>query len=275
MKKYICMWCTLLLLSLMCSIPLLAEVTKKNTIEYEFNHKKYEGTQPFIEYNGKPYVAIDELAQLLGLYVQYKDSKLYISDVQKGETNSLYFENAIIKKVDQEHKLIAMTIGEHMAKQEQTVTVSVGKDVRITCPLMERVFPFDVLQEGMKVSMWCIPQKGVSGGNYKASHIEIVAEDGLLTGLLPIIENAVIKEMNKEEQYIVVTVSNPIEKEKQIMIYIDTNINIKEEGGRASYGIEHLAVGQHITIITNGIMTHSMPVQTVGLEIIIQNILTH
>ncbi|MGL6174513.1 MAG: hypothetical protein ACRC1P_07895, partial [Cellulosilyticaceae bacterium] len=80
-----------------------------------------------------------------------------------------------------------------------------------------------------------------------------------------------IIEINTVKGYVKAAYSHKdkYKQENQIIIHIDQNTNIKNEQGVALH-IKDLSIGQRIEVLTNGILTASIPPQTLGLEIIIK-----
>lgn len=271
MKKYV-YTIMLLILVMLPTLTIAEELLELSTqtITYEINHKKYKSSEGIIEKEGKLYVEISELARLLGLYAKYENQTIILNTEEAHVTmEKLYFEEATISYVDKEaHQL---TISPKSEEVEESIKIVVGKDTRIECSLLARIFPFDILKEGMKVSVTCFTENMQTLPCYRADTIEILADDVLLEGLLPVIENASIIEINEVKQYMIIEThkNGATQTDETILIYIDYNTNIKDQQGNNHYQLADLKKGQRITIITNGIMTHSKPAQTVGLEIII------
>lgn len=240
-------------------------------ITYEINHKKYKGTEEVIEIDGKLYVEINELATFLGLNVVYKNHTIALTTPNIRKEDLLYFEEAVITQINHDtHKLTILPKSEGN-NEEGEITIAVGNDTTIVCSMLERIFPFDVLKQGMKITVSCLPNNIQIVPYYKAYAIEILKDNQSLKELIPIIEKVYIVECNEEKQYIIVSTQNTdaFKKDEAIIVYIDDNTNIKDEYGKIDYTFKDLEVGRRITILTNGIMTKSKPTQTVGLEIIL------
>ena len=247
-----------------------SENKERKPFVYKIDKASYESQEGAIIEGQKIFVEVQELAQFLGYEAIYRDQMISFRKIDTLPDNMGLFEEATIIKVDKENNQFTILPKGTDDLTEHLITISMGKEATIEYPLLHRIFPFDVLKEGMKVSIRYLAEKLQTLHYYEATYVEILTTDGELKDMLPALENVYILEINKEKQYLVVgTEKDTLLDVKKTVVHVDHHTNIKDTLGRSAYGMDKLKVGQLVTIITNGVTTRSEPPHTVGLEIIV------
>lgn len=93
---------------------------------------------------------------------------------------------------------------------------------------------------------------------------EIMREGGLS------LERVVIVALNEKEQYIIVAYpdQDPHQKKNQVIVHVDDHTRISCVSGiHPPQNVWALMPGQYAEIVTNGVLTRSVPSQTLGLHI--------
>lgn len=244
-------------------------------LTYEIESTTITSDEGGIIYKEKLYVSIEEIAKLFNRNISYENHKLTISPPGKDrivtvENEDLqYNHNARVMKVDYEHGEITIIPEgeENLAKNYRVFEIT--QETKIQHTLLERIFPLEVLKEGMYVSIGYREENSSGELNRCVTTVEIVSS-GDAEQLLPTIEDVRIIAINKEKEYITVAYRNKLQEqlENQIIVHVDHHTNLRDCAGNSNYTIDCLKVGQDVNIVTNGIMTSSIPVQTLGLEII-------
>lgn len=84
----------------------------------------------------------------------------------------------------------------------------------------------------------------------------------------------VILSLYPEEQYIIVAYpdKDPEQKKNQVIVHVDCNTGVTwEDHIDPPHNVWQLTPGLHVQVTTNGVLTHSVPSQTLGLHIKILN----
>ncbi|MGL4738868.1 MAG: hypothetical protein ACRCW2_15550 [Cellulosilyticaceae bacterium] len=92
-----------------------------------------------------------------------------------------------------------------------------------------------------------------------------IARDGGLS-----LERVVIVSLHEKEQYIIVAYSDedPYQKKNQVIVHVDDHTRISCANGiHPPQNVWQLTPGQYAEIVTNGVLTRSVPSQTLGLHI--------
>lgn len=251
----------------------------KSNIVYDINGKKSLTQNQVIVYEDIVYVSIEDIKELLGIEVDFKDDIISIQG-QLAKTNTKqtdivyeHIDKAVILDIDsKKNRLTVLSKGENH-KRASNMILNVDSQTKIIHGKLNKEIPLKMLEKGM-----CIAVKyngHLNSSNYQPitpKEIIVVEDTNNQREHLPIINKGELLEVHLEDGYILV--DNMVEEDKgdnkHIVVYIDNNTNVKNESG-SIYTIKSLQVGQKVKIYTNGILTSSLPPQTLGLEIIILN----
>ncbi|OON93519.1 MAG: hypothetical protein ATN31_06090 [Candidatus Epulonipiscioides saccharophilum] len=177
-----------------------------------------------------------------------------------GETQSeIKVANVIIKKVyNQPKKLLTVD-----TLTNNQLTFDIVKDTQIFSRILYEPCAFINLKKDMVL----IVEYELKEDLLIAKNIEI------LKGLNSLIEGlaiGIVKEINLKQGYILLSNATIDGKEfNELLVYIDQFTKIRTSKDSSLLNKNILKAGQELRIITSGLLTNSMPPETVGLEVIL------
>lgn len=219
------------------------------------------------------YISLEDLQQILGSEISFQDNTVNIISRTELEEDKdpIKLDKVKITNIDSIQKKLTVVPFHKSNESWESMTLEIDEVCKIIYKELNKAIPLNMLEEGMIISIEYEPVLAEEEEALpQATEITILEDAQENEEPSLVIEDVEIIGIYKEKGYIEVAYSNQ-EKgglENKIIIHIDDNTNIRDEEDNP-YTIEELAIGQKINIITNGILTQSIPPQTLGLDIVI------
>ncbi|MEG1829496.1 MAG: hypothetical protein RSA85_04425 [Cellulosilyticaceae bacterium] len=221
------------------------------------------------------YISLEDLQEILGSEISFQDNTVNVkskSEIEENQ-NTIKLDRAEIIHIDSIQNELTLLPCDAIDEEANYIVLQLDEDCEIIYKELNKEIPLNMLSEGMIISAEYQEMSNeleqVFSRAIKITILEDVKEKEEPS---LIIENVEIIGIDKEKGHIEVAYIGQDKEniESQVIIHIDKNTNIIDENNK-SYTIEDLEIGQKIKVITNGILTQSMPPQTLGLELIIMN----
>lgn len=250
-------------------------VNIKYNIVYARDGKKVIEVGDVLIRNKDIYISLEDLQEILGSEISFQDNTVNVkskSEIEENQ-NTIKLDRAEIIKIDSIQNELTVLPCDVINEEANDIVLQLDETCEIIYKELNKEIPLNMLSEGMIISVAYQEMSNVMEEVFQKA-IKIIILEDIKEKEEPslMIENVEIIGMDKEKGHIEVAyIGQDKEKiENQVIIHIDKNTNIIDENNK-SYTIEDLERGQKIKVITNGILTHSIPPQTLGLEIIIMN----
>lgn len=253
-------------------------VNIKYNIVYARDGKKILDTGDVLIRDKDIYISLEDVQEILGDQISFKDNTVNISSKPQIEKNegqaikqSITINKAKIIDIDRIEETVSIISYDAADEPYSEIVLKVNEKCEMIYEEFNQPIPFNMLTEGMLISAEYEKEYNSLEERYpEALQIIILEEKKQEEEPDTIIEYVEILGIYQDRGYMKVAYSDKdkVAIENQIIVHIDVNTNIKDENDRP-YLIEDLAIGDKIQIITNGILTRSMPPQTLGLGIII------
>ncbi len=247
-------------------VPLVAKPVMKKitaylnpTITYMYDGEKVLEDVNSLTYGNKTYVPVSEFAKALGKDVSYKNGKIVIiskeeekvEEEEVEEAKERIIDKATIKEINKENNQVTILPAGSKDSYENFIILNVGPDTLLRHEKLKIRVILDDLEVGMEVkvahsliSTFSLPPQT------NAFDVMIYGNSGTVT--TPDkdkdkdeyeIEDAVIKEINKTEQYLVI-----VKKDKEYKITFNKKTEVEFEKGNKKANIDSLKVGQVVDV---------------------------
>lgn len=248
----------------------------KSNIIYVLDGEKMLEEREIIIQDEKIYIPIEHLEEVLNIKIQLDENIINVKDgtkikENKNKNEDVFLESAIVVDVDLPGKMIEILPYSHSKEKEAYITLDINDETKIFYEAIDKNVPLAMLEKNMLISIkYDATQTNEGEKEYRGKEIIIKQDNEIKAQECYIIRGLEIIEINTLKGYIKVAYTNKdkYKEENQIIIHIDQNTNIKNKLNQ-SLDIKDLSIGQKIEVLTNGILTASIPPQTLGLEIII------
>lgn len=233
-----------------------------------------EGGEVVIQ-DKKIYIQSKDLEELLNMQIQLDENVVNIRDlraINENREEEIFVESAIIVDVNIPERMIQILPYSQSKEKEAYINLDINDETKIFYEAIDKNVPISVLEKNMLISIKYNSTENTEGQReYRGKEIIIKQEKQIKEQEYSSITDIEIIEINTVKGYIKAAYSDKdkYKQENQIIIHIDQNTDIKNIQGE-TLQIKDLSIGQRIEVLTNGILTASIPPQTLGLEIIIK-----
>lgn len=245
--------------------PVMQKITAylNPSIEYIVDGEEVLEEANTINYKGKNYVSVAELANVLGKEVKVEGNKVIISTPtdtpEINDSDKMVIGKALIKDING-NQVTVLPIG-LKDKTENYIVVNIGDETIIRNQKDKKIYALEDLKEGMFIKAVNGPQMTASlPPQVSAKEVIILAYQGE-TDIKPVdpteedtdydLDEAIIKEVNHSQKYLVVVEDGQTYK---IPFTNKTKVEFDDDDNHKNPNVNSLKAGQEVSIeVENGV----------------------